>query len=180
MHVSLKKYGAFVRSMAPSGNLFLLLSIQELRRQGLTFLAFYALQRTIGEPEVLERSLRRETGLSDYEMSRACSLLARSGLIEIRKSDKDARARMLTPTELGRRVHDRVLAAAATRFKEGVNDLGVGTRLTNATRLLQEANRALLGPVQLSFFEIADFEEARAKRLKKTRARSKRPTAASK
>jgi DNA-binding MarR family transcriptional regulator len=180
MHVSLKKYGAFVRSIAPSGNLFLLLSIQELRRQGLTFLAFYALQRTIGETEILEHWLRRETGLPDYEMSRACRLLARSGLIEIRKSDKDARARVLTPTELGQKVHDRVLTAAAVRLREGVNSVGVGTRLTNATRLLQEANRALLGPVQLSFFEIDDFQKARAKRPKKRTARTKRPITASK
>ena len=36
-----------IRSIAPSGNLFLLLLLQELRHQGITFIAFYALQRVI-------------------------------------------------------------------------------------------------------------------------------------
>ena len=39
------------RPLRPSGNLFLLITRAELRRQGLTFLAFYILQRTIEERE---------------------------------------------------------------------------------------------------------------------------------
>src|ERR1035437_11176487 len=108
MQVS-KKCERLVRAMAPSGNLFFLLSIQELRRQGLTFLAFYILQRTIEERKFLEFWARRETGLDDYEVSRACTFLARSGLVQKKKYEADARVRVLTPTDRGVRVRDKIL-----------------------------------------------------------------------
>ena len=37
----------FVKAMAISGNLFLLITLPELRRQGMTYLSLYALQRTV-------------------------------------------------------------------------------------------------------------------------------------
>jgi DNA-binding MarR family transcriptional regulator len=120
MQVSIKRYDQLVRAMAPSGNLFFLLTIRELRRQGLTFLAFYVLQRAVEELEISEHWLRRETGLQNYEISRACTFLASSGLIGLRKSNADARVRLLTPTARGRRVHDQVLSAAALQFERGL------------------------------------------------------------
>ena len=106
--------------MAPSGNLFLLLTLPELRRQGLTFLAFYILQRTIDEREFFELWVRRETGLDDYEVSRVCNFLAQSGLIRKEKYQADARIRVLTPTDRGIRILDKILSAAAERLKDGV------------------------------------------------------------
>jgi hypothetical protein len=52
----------------PFSNLFLLLLLPELRQQGLTFIAVYALQRIITVPGISEYQLRRETGLEGYEM----------------------------------------------------------------------------------------------------------------
>ena len=140
--------------MAPSGNLFFLLVVQELRRQGLTFLAFYALQRIIEESEFSEYDLRKETGLDDYEVSRACTFLARSGLVQKSKSAVDARVRLLTPTVRGVRVHDKVLSQAAQRLKDSVPPEGGLRRLSEATQFLKKGNRALLGPLQLSFFDV--------------------------
>jgi hypothetical protein len=51
-------------------------------------LAFYILQRTIEERAFFELWVRRETGLDDYEVSRACTFLARSGLIEKRNTER--------------------------------------------------------------------------------------------
>ena len=47
MQVNLTKCKQLLRAIAPPGNLFLLLTLEELRRQELTFIAFYVLQRTI-------------------------------------------------------------------------------------------------------------------------------------
>jgi DNA-binding MarR family transcriptional regulator len=161
MQVSLKKYDRLVRAIAPSGNLFFLLTIGELRKQGLTFLAFYVLQRAVGELEISEYWLRRETGLQNYEVSRACKFLADSGLIEMKKSSEDARVRLLKATARGRRVHDQVLSAAALQFEEGVPAPGRLRRLSEATQLLRKGNRLLLGPLQLSFFDVDLFEQER-------------------
>ena len=108
MQVS-KQCNQLVQAIAPSGNLFFLLSIQELRRQGLTFLAFYILQRTIEERELSEYGIRQETGLDDYEVSRACTFLGHSGLTRKRKSEADARVRLRTPTNRGIRIWNQVL-----------------------------------------------------------------------
>ena len=88
MQVSLAECKRLLREIAPSGNLFLIVSLQELRLQGLSFIAFYALQRTIQAQRLFESSLRRETGLEDYEISRACKFLSGSGLIEIGRIPK--------------------------------------------------------------------------------------------
>ena len=126
--------------MAPSGNLFLLLTLPELRRQGLTFLAFYILQRTIDEREFFELWVRRETGLDDYEVSRACSFLAQSGLIRKEKYQADARIRVLTPTDRGVLVRDKILSTAAERLKEGVPRSG---RLRGSPKRLNCFNKAI-------------------------------------
>ena len=159
MQVSLAKSKQLVRSIAPSGNLFLVMTLQELRRQGLTFIAFYALQRTIQVPLLFQSSLGRETGLEDYEISRACKFLADSGLIEIGRYLKDKRVRVLRPTSRGIQIHDRVLSAAAKRLQEGCSAaddsscIGEDRRLTEAAEAFREGNRILRGPLQLSFFD---------------------------
>ena len=161
MQVSLASCRQLLRTIAPSGNLFLLVSLQELRRQGLTFIAFYALQRTIEEQRIFESTLRQETGLEDYEISRACKFLARSGLIEIGRSQKDRRVRVLTPTSRGRKIHDQVLSAAAKRLQEGFTlsskdgfpIAGQNRRLTEAAESFRQGNRILRGPFQITFFD---------------------------
>ena len=67
MQVSLPSCNRFVHAIGPSGNLFLLLVVRELRRQGLTFITFYLLQRVAQYPGISQFQLRRETGLKDYE-----------------------------------------------------------------------------------------------------------------
>jgi DNA-binding MarR family transcriptional regulator len=159
MQVSLNQCKLFLRAIAPSGNLFLLITLQELRRQGMTFTAFYALQRTISEGEISESRLRQETGLEDYEISRACKFLATSGLIEIHRSEGDRRARVLSPTKRGVQVHTQVISAAAKRLQkrismlEGFSAVAEDRRLIEATEAFRKSNQILLGPLQLSFFD---------------------------
>ena len=119
MQVSLVKCEQFLRAVAPSGNLFLLLTLQELRRQGLTYIAFYVLQRTIEYSGSSASALRQETGLADYEISRACKSLVSSGLVVLSRDERDGRVRILRPTKLGIKVHDQVLLAAAKRLQKG-------------------------------------------------------------
>src|ERR1017187_10616698 len=95
MQVTLAKCEQFLRAVAPSGNLFLLLTLQELRKQGLTFIAFYVLQRTIEYLGTSASALRQETGLADYEISRACKFLVGSGLAVMTRDEKDKRVRLL-------------------------------------------------------------------------------------
>jgi DNA-binding MarR family transcriptional regulator len=152
-----------VRAMAPAGNLFFLLTIQEMRRQGLTFIAFFILQRIIREPGLPEFVMQNETGFSDYEISRACSFLVRSRLAEKKKSDSDARVRLLVPTERGIRVRDQVLSIASTRLKEGLPIPGRLRRVSKATASFLKANRMLLDPLQLSFFDTDLFKKDRRK-----------------
>jgi DNA-binding MarR family transcriptional regulator len=155
--------------MAPSGNLFLLLSLPELRRQGMTFLAFYILQRTIEEREFFEFRARQETGLDDFEVSRACTFLAQSGLIEKKKHTADGRLRFLTPTDRGIRVLNKILSTAAERLEDGVPRSGRLRRLSEATHFLQQGNSMLLGPLQLSFFDtdLCDNEPSKSVRKKR-------------
>lgn len=162
---------ALVRSMAPSGNLFLLLTLSEMRRQGLTYLAFYALQRIVKEGELLELLLKRETGLEDYEVSRACTFLAKSGLVKVRKAAYDGRVRVLTSTPRGRGVVDKIMSTAARRFDDAVLGAGRIRRLAEATQHLKEGNQILLGPLQLSFFDsdlLADDSPKRPTKKRKT------------
>ncbi len=95
MQVSLAKCNQLLRAIAPAGNFCLLLLLQELRHQGLTFIAFYALQRIIETQKISEFHLRRETGLENYEISRGFKLLASSKLIEISRYEKDRRSACL-------------------------------------------------------------------------------------
>lgn len=148
-----------MRAMAPTGDLFLLITLPEMRRQGLTYLSLYALQRAVeianrdSDDRFSEYWLRRETGLPDYETSRACSLLEKSGLVEASKDAEDGRVRLLTPTALGRRVLDKILSTAANRLWDGIQHSGRTRRVSEATEALKMANRILLGPLQLSFFD---------------------------
>ena len=166
MQVS-RKCERLVRAMAPAGNLFLLLSIQELRRRGLTFLAFYILQRTIDEREFSEFWVRQETGLDDYEVSRACTFLAQSGLIQKKKDEADARVRVLTPTDRGVRVRDKILSTAAERLDDGLPRPGRLRRVFEATQFFRKGNRILLEPLQLSFFDTDLCEEEPSKSVKR-------------
>ena len=164
-----------VRSIAPSGNLFLLLTLPEMRRQGLTYLSFYALQRTVKEREILEVLLRRETGLKDYEVSRACKFLAKSGLVEARKADHDKRERVLIPTVRGQGVFNKIMIAAARRFDNAVLGAGRIRRLAEATQHLNDGNQILLGPLQLSFFD-TDLSEGDSPQRPSRKRKAGKPT----
>ena len=72
-------------------------------------MSFYALQRIVRERQLSESSLRHETGLEDYEVSKACRFLAKSGLVENSRQKEDRRIRVLKPTQLGKKTHDKVL-----------------------------------------------------------------------
>jgi DNA-binding MarR family transcriptional regulator len=157
------KRDEFVRMMAPLGNLFLLLTLPELRRQGLTFLAFYTLQRSIAEGGITEYRLCRETGFAAYETSRACALLTKSELVKISRSDEDGRIRILTPTARGRRLLTKIISAAADRLLEGIPRPGRTRRMDEATNMLRQATDKLLGPFQLSFFD-PDVENDHSRR----------------
>src|SRR5206468_9416216 len=159
MRVSLPKCKHLVRAIAPSGNLFLLLLLQVLRRQGITFIAFYALQRVIEEPGITQFQLRRETGLEIYEISRYCKFLANSGLIKMGRAAEDGRVRVLRPTSRGEKIHGQVLSEAAKQLQKGLSiddgfhGAGENRRLMEATESFRMGNRTLLGPLQLSFFD---------------------------
>jgi DNA-binding MarR family transcriptional regulator len=159
MQVNLTKCKQFLRAIAPSGNLFLLLTLQELRKQGLTYIAFYALQRTIDGRGSYESVLRQETGLTDYEISRACKFLERSGLVVIGQAEKDRRVRVLRPTKLGIKIHDQILLTAAKKLQKDFSSydrIPIRTqnrRLKEAAESFRKGNRTLRGPIQVSFFD---------------------------
>jgi len=159
MHISLTNCRKLVKAIAPSGNLFLLLLQQELRRQGMTFLAFYVLQRTIEENNISEFQLRRETGLESYEISRACKFLSTSRLVKLGRAADDRRVQLVTLIDRGRKVYDDVLSAAARRLQKGLSiDNGFGgagenSRLAQASDSFRLGNRKLLGQLELSFFD---------------------------
>ena len=160
--------------MAPVGNLFLLITLPELRRQGVTYLALYALERAVEAESVgpsnrlTEERLRRETGLADYATSRACALLARKGLIEISRANSDGRVRALTPTDRGKQILGQILAAAALRLWDATPRAGRIRRMCEATEALRRANKILHGSMQLSFFDRDLFpkERKRSRRAK--------------
>lgn len=159
MQVNLAKCKQFLRAIAPSGNLFLLLTLQELRKQGLTFIAFYALQRTIEYSGSSASALRQETGLADYEISRACKSLVSNGLVVLSRDERDGRVRVLKPTKLGIKIHDQVLSAAAKRLQKDFSSedrLSIAAenrRLTEAAELFRRGNSTLRGPFQVSFLD---------------------------
>ena len=159
MQVHLTKCNQFLRAVAPSGNLFLLLTLQELRRQGLTYIAFYVLQRTIEDAGSSSSALRQETGLADYEISRACKFLELSGLVVMSRDEQDRRVRVIRPTKQGIKIHDQVVSAAAKRLQRDFwTDSGVplateNRRLTEATESFRKGNRILRGQFQISFLD---------------------------
>ena len=156
MQLSPSSCNQFVRAIGPSGNLFLLLVLRELRRQGLTFITFYVLQRVAKYPGISQLQLRRETGLKDYEISRDCKFLASSGLIKISPSKADRRVRVLTPTNRGKRIWEQVLIAASRQLQKAFSFdecLSCEEGLTKATESFQTGNQILFGSLQLSFLE---------------------------
>lgn len=171
MQVSKQQLTRLVEAISPSGNLFFLLTAHELRRQGLSFLAFYVLQRVIEEQEISEYWVRSETGLPDYEVSRACKLLVGSGLVEANRWEKDRRIRLFKETALGRKVHGRVLSAASKRLADGIPKQGRPRRIAEATNHLRKGNRTLLGSFQLSFFDTDLFDDEEPRGKKKLKAR---------
>ncbi len=174
-----------VRAMSTGGNLFLLITLPELRTQGMTYLAFYALQRAVEMADhrsvvapdgFSEYRLRCETGLPTYETSRACSFLARSGLITTTKSARDHRVHILIPTDRGRRILDSILSEAGRRLWEGISSAGRIRRVKETTDLLRSANRRLLGTLQLSFFDKDLWaDETTRKSARKRPPRPRRP-----
>jgi len=156
MQVNLVKCKQLLRAIAPTGNLFLLLTLEELRRQGLTFIAFYALQRAIEHSGCFAASLRQETGLADYEISRACKFLVGSGLVVKTRDKNDRRLCVLRPTPLGIKIHDRVLSAAAKKLQRGSSSQDLPTenrRLKEAAELFRKGNHTLRDPFQISIFD---------------------------
>jgi DNA-binding MarR family transcriptional regulator len=163
MQVNLTKCKLFLQAISPSGNLFLLLTLQELRKQRLTYTAFYALQRAIGDNGTCESVLRQETGLADYEISRACKSLLSRGLITIRQSQGDKRVCVLWPTKLGIEIHNQILLAAAKELQKDFSadkSYLVRTqnrRLKEAAEFFRQGNRTLRGAMQTTIFDMCKF-----------------------
>lgn len=164
--------------MVPGGNLFLLITLPELRKQGMTYLAFYTLQRAIEIADhraadeadgFSEQRLRRETGLPTYETSRACSFLVRSGLITKTKSADDHRVHILIPTDRGRRILNRIMSEAGRRLSFGIHSQGRIRRVKKTTDLLRDANRTLLGALQLCLFDKDLWLDEPARKSARTR-----------
>jgi DNA-binding MarR family transcriptional regulator len=159
MRVSLVKCKQLLRAIASPGNLFLLITLQELRRQGLTYIAFYVLQRAIESPGSFASALRQETGLEDYEISRACKFLEESDLVVMSRDEQDRRVRVIRPTKLGIKVHGQVLSAAAKRMQKDFSSedrLSIAAenrRLKEAAELFRRGNSTLRGAFQVSFFD---------------------------
>jgi len=155
-------------ALALPGSLFFVLVQPELRRQGLSFLSFYALQRIIEEADeggrYSESWLRVETGMQDYETSRACRRLVASALTVESRHQNDRRVKALLPTALGRRVLNRILAAAGMRLWEGTSTLGRVRRVREVTAHLRKANRILHGSFQLSFFDYTMLPDGNLRR----------------
>ena len=159
MQVDLTNCKQFLRAIAPSGNLFLLLTLQELRKQGFTYIAFYALQRTIEYSGSSASALRQETGLADYEISRACKSLVSSGLVVMCRDERDGRVRVFKPTKLGIKIHDQVVLAAAKKLQKDFSSddrIPIRTqnrRLKEAAESFRKGNRTLRETFQISFLD---------------------------
>src|SRR4051794_11427274 len=155
----MNRYERIVWEMSGFGNLFLVLTLPELRRHRMTYLSLYALHRAVKVGSNPTRGyyphswLRRETGLEDYETSRACTRLAKRGLVEIAHAQGDDRERILIPTDQGKRILQEIMESAGRRLWDGIDDLGQIRRVKEATEHLRKAHRRLRGPLQLSFFE---------------------------
>jgi DNA-binding MarR family transcriptional regulator len=148
----------FLAGIMGLGNLFLVLTLPEMRKQRINYLALFALQKTIdaqieGFSGLPESALRDETGLPDYEVSRACRLLVNAGLLKASRLPLDKRSKILVPTSLGKRVLARILSGAAQRLHDSIEDVGRFRRVQGAMEHLRQAQDKLHGQFQLSFFE---------------------------
>lgn len=163
-------------ALATPGLLYLVLTLPELRRQGITYLSLYALRRAAEEADerpgqrYSEQWLRRETGLMDYETSRACTFLVKSKLIAVSKDPDDHRVLEFVPTDRGGRVLRTILAQAGRRLWEGIQPAGRIRRVKETVGHLRAANRTLLGSLQLTFFD----KDLNAKAPKRRRPRSQK------
>ena len=144
-------------ALAVPGNLFFVLIQPELRREGMTFLALYALQRAVEKADdggiYSERWLRGETGLKDYETSRACRSLVKSELVTASRDPDDRRVQLLSPTPRGRRVLNRILERAGQRLWDATSKYGRVRRMREVTNHLRNVNKILHGGFQLTFFD---------------------------
>lgn len=124
----------------------------------MNYLTLYVLQKTIAAEDegfsgLPEQELRDETGLPDYEVSKACRSLIGVGLLKTSASRSDKRARVLSSTPLGRRVWNRIVSAAAKRLRDSIEEVGRFRRVEEAVEHLRKARKKLHGSMQLSFFE---------------------------
>jgi DNA-binding MarR family transcriptional regulator len=144
-------------ALAPSGNLFFILTQPELRREGLSFQSLYALQRVIEEGDqggaYSEQRLRSETGCKDYEASRACRSLVHADLVSQTRDTNDRRIKLLAPTVRGRRLLASIMEGAGERFWNATSELGRVRRIRETIGHLRKANELLHGAFQLSFFD---------------------------
>ena len=148
----------FVQGIADFGNLFLIITLPEMRKQGINYLALYVLQKAVeagrkGFGGYPESKLREETGLADYEISRACKPLINAGLVSATVSSTDKRSKILVSTSRGEKVLMRIFSAAAQRLHVSIEEIGRFRRLQGAVEHLRKARQKLHGSMQLSFFE---------------------------
>ena len=88
-------------------------AIRAIDESGLTFSQMKALIVLTGvrsDPPTLKQ-VAEELGLSLPSVSRAVDGLVRAGLVVRTEDDRDRRRRLLSPTEEGQRLADRILAA---------------------------------------------------------------------
>lgn len=163
----MKKMEPAVRALAPLGSLFLVVTLPELRRQGITYASLYALERAIHVADrssirrFTEEMLREETGMPTYEASRACRFLRQSGLVELGRDVRDRRIRVLLPTAQGRRALHRILSSAAQRLWQGLPSQSRIRQMSAAAQALQQVHEILEGAFELSFPDSMGSERQR-------------------
>jgi DNA-binding MarR family transcriptional regulator len=157
LQASMTRQERIAAALAAPGNLFFVLTQPELRREGISFLALYALQRVVKEADdgsvYSEQRLRSETGLKDYEASRACRSLVESDLATESRHPDDHRVKLLAPTARGRRILTKIVEGVGQRLWHATSPLGRVRRMREVTGHLREADRILHGDLQLTFFD---------------------------
>ena len=83
------------------------------------------------------KPLRDESGRSDYKTSRACKVLEGAGLIRLARAQGDGRRRVLIPTDLEKRVLNRILKGAGQWLWDSIEDVGRLRRIHDATEHLR-------------------------------------------
>ncbi len=90
-------------------------------------------------------------------------MIASRGLVEIGRKEEDKRVSVITATELGIKVHNQVLLAAAKRLqesfpvpvqKEDFSGAEDNRRLTEATGSFRQGNGTLTGVFRVSLFDL--------------------------